>query len=49
MTIAAAELDAIEPAWNDQLEALTPDNGGAWRKEEKRAAVAAWLALQRLR
>lgn len=48
MTIAAAELDGIEPTWTDQLQALTPDNGGAWRKEEKHAAVAAWLALKRL-
>jgi hypothetical protein len=30
-----------------QLSALRPDNGGSWRKEEKTAALAAWVAWSR--
>jgi hypothetical protein len=48
MTIAATELESLEPAWSDQLEAASPDNGGPWRREEKHAAVAAWLTLKRI-
>jgi len=43
--IAETELDDA----NSQLQTAQPDDGGAWRKEEKQAATAAWLALKRLR
>jgi len=49
VAIADDELASIEPAWSEQLDTATPQNGGAWRKEQKHAAVAAWLALRRIR
>ncbi len=48
VAIADNELDEVEPKWSEHLDAITPDNDGAWRKEEKQAAIAAWLALRRV-
>ena len=41
------ELGRSEKKLGAELGALRPDNGGPWRKEEKTAALAAWIAWNR--
>ena len=43
---AAEALGQSDTALAKQLAGMAPENGGAWRKEEKTAALAAWLAWQ---
>lgn len=47
LSMASAELHRSEKALMAELDALRPASGGAWRKEEKLAAVVAWLAATR--
>ncbi len=47
IAIACEELGESERALMQQLAATRPENGGAWRKEEKLAALAAWIAWRR--
>lgn len=47
LAIARDELGRPESALMETLGSLKPDNGGAWRKEEKLAALAAWVAAKR--
>lgn len=47
LSIARKELHATERALMNDLSRLKPENGGAWRKEEKLAALAAWVAIRR--
>lgn len=44
---AARELGRREDALLAALSKLRPDDGGPWRKEEKTAALAAWVAWKR--
>ena len=44
VAIASEELALSEAALMARLGDAPPENGGAWRKEEKLAALAAWLA-----
>lgn len=45
--LLAQALGQPEAALREELSALQPENDGAWRKEEKTAALAAWLAWSR--
>ena len=47
VAIAARELAMREAALLAALEAAPPEDGGPWRKEEKTAALAAWIAWAR--
>jgi hypothetical protein len=47
LSIGSAELDEKESELMAQLGATRPENDAAWRKEEKLAALAAWIAWRR--
>jgi hypothetical protein len=47
VAIASQELGQAENALMERLGAVRPDNGGAWRKEQKLAILAAWVAWRR--
>lgn len=47
--IAAEELSGNEAKLDSDLAVVTPENGGKWTKEEKVAALAAWISWVRCR
>lgn len=47
VAIASRELGTTESSLLAELDEARPENGSAWRKEEKTAALAAWLAWDR--
>ncbi len=47
LDIASEELGEKQSELMARLGATRPENGGAWRKEEKLAALAAWIAWRR--
>lgn len=49
MKIASNELGISEADLMAQLAAVSPQNGGSWRKEQRQAALAAWVAWRRCR
>lgn len=48
VSIASQQLARSEASLMKQLADARPENGGAWRKEEKLAILAAWIAWRRL-
>jgi len=48
-SLAGEALGRSDAALAKELAGLEPQNSGAWRKEEKTAALAAWLAWHRAR